>query len=140
MFYCLWKAHVERMPNKFFSFHGMFSLCAVKPYVENIPWKPGLMRRSVIQNSGERNIYGRQQPPLGVEIHRETFASIYITESNLGERRMHLIKALCRAELNYMHKFLRLNSDPVNNNSHLPCIQIQIPAVTRQTAAPHQTL
>ena len=27
---------------KFFSFHGMFTLCAVKTYVENIPWKPAL--------------------------------------------------------------------------------------------------
>ena len=42
MFYCLWKAHVEKSPHTFFSFHGMFSLCAVKTYVENIPWKPGL--------------------------------------------------------------------------------------------------
>ena len=30
MFYCLWKAHVEQIPNEFFSFRGMFSLCAVK--------------------------------------------------------------------------------------------------------------
>ena len=41
MFYCLWKAHVEQIPHKFSSFHGMFSFCAVKTYVENIPWKPG---------------------------------------------------------------------------------------------------
>ena len=42
MSYWLWKAHVEQIPHKFFSFHGMFSLCAVKTYVENVPWKPGL--------------------------------------------------------------------------------------------------
>ena len=31
---------MEQIPHKFFSFHGMFSLCAVKTYVKNIPWKP----------------------------------------------------------------------------------------------------
>ena len=38
----MWNLHVEQFPHKFFSFHGMFPLCAVKTYVENIPWKPGL--------------------------------------------------------------------------------------------------
>ena len=42
MSYCLRKADAERIPHKFFSFHAMFSLCAVKTYVENIPWKPVL--------------------------------------------------------------------------------------------------
>ena len=46
MFYCLWKAHVEQIPLKFFSFNGMFSLYAVKTYVENIPWKPGFIHIS----------------------------------------------------------------------------------------------
>ena len=46
MFYCLWKAHVEQIPHKLFSFHGMFSLCAVQTYVENILWKPGLSRKT----------------------------------------------------------------------------------------------
>ena len=32
----------EQIPHKFFSFQGMFSLCAVKTYVENILRKPGL--------------------------------------------------------------------------------------------------
>ena len=41
MFYCLWKAHVEQIPHKFYSFHCMFSLCAVKTYAENNPWEPG---------------------------------------------------------------------------------------------------
>ena len=34
---------MEQIPHKVFSFCGMFSLCAVKTYVENIPWKPGFV-------------------------------------------------------------------------------------------------
>ena len=33
---------MEQIPHTFFKFHGMFSLCAVNKYVENILWKPDL--------------------------------------------------------------------------------------------------
>ena len=57
MFYCLWKAHVEQIPHKFFGFNGMFSLCAVKTYVENIPWKPGFKHQKAIWISNINTFY-----------------------------------------------------------------------------------